>query len=337
MSGRLSVWALGLLCALVGGFVFAGVASANTLPDGRIYEQVTPEEKYGSDVYQPPVIFGTTELGRAYTEGPQVEAANSTTQTVLTFQAAADGAGIAFAAAPTVGGNENQGNGVGNEYLARRSASGWTDSVLSPEGAPSSLFQAFSPDLSKGFVNSVEPLSPTVPGFGEPIKSYDSGYDVLYAADTAHGEFAPFFSTEPPYRSMDAFGTAGPFNSSDGGIANKGARTGHKGYLAFEGASVDDSHLLFAANDALTGASEGRPAAEGGSGSEFETENNLYESVNGRLRLVNVLPNGTTHANADFGGVEELGSNKKRNILNRVISADGSRIFWTDLGIGPIY
>ena len=340
MSGRLSVWALGLLCALVGGFVFAGVASANTLPDGRIYEQVTPEEKYGSDVYQPPVIFGTTELGRAYTEGPQVEAANSTTQTVLTFQAAADGAGIAFAAAPTVGGNENQGNGGGNEYLARRSASGWTDSVLSPEGAPSSLFQAFSPDLSKGFVNSVEPLSPTVPGFGEPIKSYDSGYDVLYAADTANGEFAPFFSTEPPYRSMDAFGTAGPFNSSDGGIANKGARTGHKGYLAFEGASVDDSHLLFAANDALTGASEGRPAAEGGSGSEFETENNLYESVNGSLRLVNVLPDGVTHVNAAFGGgVEEVnGPNQhKRDILSHVISADGSRIFWTDLNTGHIY
>ena len=51
-----------------------------------------------------------------------------------------------------------------------------------------------------------------------------------------------------------------------------------------------------AANDALTEASEGRPAAEGGSGSEFEKEDNLYELVNGRLRLVNVLPDGTTHA-----------------------------------------
>ena len=79
----------------------------------------------------------------------------------------------------------------------------------------------------------------------------------------------------------------------------------------FEGASADDSHLLFAANDALTGASEGRPAAEGGSGSEFETENNLYESVNGQLRLVNVLPDGTTHANAAFGGVEEFGCDTK--------------------------
>src|ERR1700735_3538727 len=337
MSGRVSVWGLGLLCALVGGFVFAGVASANTLPDGRIYEQVTPEEKYGSDVYQPPVIFGTTELGRAYTEGPQVEAANSTTQTVLTFQAAADGAGIAFAAAPTVGGNENQGKGGGNEYLARRSASGWTDSVLSPEGAPSSLFQAFSPDLSKGFVNSVEPLSPTAPGCGEPIGAYDSGYDVLYTADTANGEYVPFFSTKPPYRSMDAFGTAGPFNNSDGAFANKGARAGHKGYLAFEGESADDSHLLFAANDALTEASEGRPAAEGGISGEFETENNLYESVNGRLYLVNVLPDGTTHSNAAFGGVEEFESNKKRNVLDHVISADGSLIFWTDLSTGRIY
>jgi hypothetical protein len=310
----------------VGGLVFAGIASANTLPDGRIYQQVTPEEKYGADVYQPPVWEDTHD---EY-EVSQAKGAKSTDETTLTFQASANGDGIAFAAAPTVGGNENQGGGGGNEYLARRSASGWTDSVLSPEGAPSSLFQAFSPDLTKAFVNSVELLSPTAPGFGEVPGAYGA-YDVLYTMGTAGTEYVPFFSTKPPYRSMDAFGTAGPSNRSGTGN-NEGKREGHTGYLAFEGASADDSHLLFAANDALTEASEGRPAAQGGSGTEFETENNLYESVNGQLRLVNVLPNGTTHADATFGGIE--GS---RNIFDHVISADGSRIFWTDLTTNHIY
>jgi hypothetical protein len=335
MSGRLSVWALGLLCALVGGFVFAGVAGANTLPDGRIYEQVTPEEKYGSDVYQPLVTDITSELGGTeYSEQQKAIEARSTIETIFTFQAAADGDGIAFAAAPTVEGNQNQGKGGGNEYLARRSASGWTDSVLSPEGAPSTLFQAFSPDLTKAFVNSVEPLSPTAPGFGEASETSGS-YDVLYAVATESNQYVPFFSTRPTYRSVNAFGTAGPINMSGGGN-NEGARGGYQGYLAFEGASADDSHLLFAANDALTEASEGRPAAEGGSSSTFETENNLYESVDGQLQLVNVLPDGTTHANAAFGGVEEVGK-EKRNVLGRAISADGSRIFWTDLSTGHIY
>ena len=336
MSGRLSVWALGLLCTLVGGLAFAGVASANTLPDGRIYEQVTPEEKYGSDVYEPPVIYTTSELGGTkYSEEEQAEAAESNLQTTLTFQAAADGNGIAFVASPTVGGNISQGFGGGNEYLARRSTSGWTDSVLSPE-ATSSVFQAFSPDLTKAFVNSVEPMSPAAPGFGEPL-GFSGSYDVLYTMGTDDSGFAPFFSARPPYRSTNAFGTAGPISQPSVG-PNAGRRFYHVGYLAFEGASADDSHLLFAANDALTGVSEGRPAAEGGSGSEFEQENNLYESVNGQLRLVNVLPNGTTHANAAFGGVEEFGNlHKKRNILDHAISADGTRIFWTDLSTGHIY
>src|SRR3984957_1728992 len=334
MSGRLSVWTLGLLCALVGSIVFASIASANTLPDGRIYEQVTPKEKYGSDVYQPPVSFTSTGFAGQYAE--EHKQANSTIETTLTFQAAADGDGLAFAAAPTVGGNASQGGGGGNEYLARRSASGWSESVLSPEGYPSSLFQAFSPDLTKAFVNSVEPLSPTAPGFGEALSYYGS-YDVLYTVDpAANSESPPFFPTKPPYRSVNGFGTTGPIKQTGPGN-NAGDRASHSGYLAFEGASADDSHLLFAANDALTDASEGRPAAEGGSGSEFETENNLYDSVDGRLRLVNVLPDGTTHANAAFGGVEESGFNEKRNTLSHAISADGSRIFWTDLSAGRVY
>ena len=327
MSGRLSVWALGVLCAVIGGLGLAGVASANTLPDGRIYEQVTPEEKYGSEVYQPEA--------RLLLPGHE---APSITTTTYPFQAAAEGSGIAFVAAPTVGGNEDQGWEGGNEYLARRSAAGdWKQVVLSPEGSPSIIFQAFSPNLATAFANSTEPLSSAAPGFGEQPE-YFGNYDILYAANTASGEDVPFFSTRPPHRSMTTFGTAGAFNRP-GVSHNAGNRINHSGFLVFEGATGDGSHLLFAANDALTEASEGRPAAEGGSAAEFESKNNLYESVDGRLRLVNVLPDSTTHVNATFGGDDFVnGSHGEKDIvLSRAISADGSRIFWTDLNTGHIY
>lgn len=330
---RLSIWVVGLLCVMAGSCAFAGWAGADVLPDGRFYEQVTPEEKYGSDVYQPPVWEDTHDEF----EVKQSTAATSMIETEFTFQAAADGDGIAYVAAPTVGGNENEGQYGGNEFLARRSSSGdWSQRDISPENTPSAVIQAFSPNLSTAFLDSPEPLSSLAPGFGEsPGVGFGGNYDVLYATSTSGGEYAPLITTKPPFRAMGYFGTAGP-HKTQLLIGLNSRREGHA-YLALEGASADDAHLLFAANDALTEASEGRPAAEGGAGAEFEHEDNLYESVGGRLRLVNVLPNGTTRANAVFGGVETFGVTGKRPVLNNVISADGSRIFWTDLSSGHIY
>jgi hypothetical protein len=317
MSRRLSMWTVAVLCVAVCGFVWAGLASAAELPDGRGYEQVSPEEKYGTEVYQPP--FGANE---------------SNTETDYTFQAAADGSGLALVEGATLGGNESQGYGAGNEYLARRSADGeWSQKLLSPEGAPDSVFEAFTPDLSTAFVGSLEPLSPEAPGYGEVAFGKET-YDTLYTVSTSGGEFIPFDSVMPPYRIPSRFGTAdgtAKYASGEGYGCNQSA------CLALEGASADYTHLLFAADDALTGASEGRPAAEGGAGSEFEKENNLYESIDGQLRLVNVLPNGTTHADAAFGGLEKYGNGYLRPILGHDISADGSRIFWTDLNTGHIY
>lgn len=325
--------AIAVLCVAVGGLA-AGSASAIELPDGRFYEQVTPEEKLGSEAYQPTEPwFGLHEEF----EVKQAKEATSQTETRLTFQAAADGSGIAYVAAPTVEGNENSGAGGGNEYLATRLPSGeWRQRVLSPENAPDAVFQAFSPDLATAFVDSPTPLSPLAPGFGE-TSDYLGNYDVLYSTSTAGSLFTPLFSIKPPNRAMGYFGTAGPHEEP--GISLN-AHRGGKRFLALEGMSADDAHLLFAANDALTETSEGRPAAEGGKEEEFEEEDNLYEWFHGGLRLVNVLPDGSTHANATFGGVEVSGVaplTTKRAVLSRVISADGSRIFWTDLSTGHIY
>ena len=320
MSARsLSMWAAAMLCAVVCQ-VFVGSASADKLPDGRVYERVSSLAQYGGEIYSPGGYNDfSIEFSSAYTGLP--------------FQASANGDKVSYLGSPTVGGNELSGGEGGNQYLATRLATGgWAQSNLAPADHPSAVYQGFSSDLSVGFMDSVEPLSPLAPGFGEEVP-FKGSYDILYSTNTSGDEYVPLIKAVPPYRTKESFQTVGTLsrvyiNESTGG--KHGLRT-----LAFVGASADSSHVLFLANDALTGASAGRPAAEGGAGSAFENENNLYESADGQLQLVNVLPNGTTHADATFGGGATEGFNGVK--FSRVISKDGSRVFWTDLVTGHIY
>jgi hypothetical protein len=85
----------------------------------------------------------------------------------------------------------------------------------------------------------------------------------------------------------------------------------------FAGASADGSRIAFELPAALT------PEAPGNG------ELNLYESSGGHPRLVNVLPNGEPAGNSEFG----TGGSK----LPGVISADGTRLFWTDLNNHSLY
>jgi hypothetical protein len=83
--------------------------------------------------------------------------------------------------------------------------------------------------------------------------------------------------------------------------------------------SPDDSHLLFADPAALTeGAAEGQEAAR-----------NIYDSVDGRLSQVNILPDGKSQQEPDaWLGSSPAGGNAPADFSNAV-SADGSRIFWS--------
>jgi hypothetical protein len=292
------------LCAVVGGSITAGsgLASAAELPEGRVYELVTPPEGYDTEVY--PTGDGSTA-----------------DETEFPYQAAADGNAVVFPGGPTVGGNENSGFHGGNQYLASRSpAGGWSEVNLSPDDRPSVAIQAFNNDLSEAFLDGVEPLTPSSPGFGEEPEPFWMGnYDVLYSTSTKTTQYTPLFTVKPPYRAPAGLRTVGEIRKPSF-PPTSGYREGRM--LAFAGASADDSHLLFLANDALA------PGAEGGLASSFEEANNLYESFDGALRLVNVLPDGSTHVNATFGGGP---------LFSHVISSDGSRIFWTDLSTGHIY
>ena len=293
-------WIFAALCCVTSGFLSASMATAAGLPDGRVYEKVSSLSRYGSEVYQP-ILHVVTGSKGGY---------GSNLVTYLPFEASSDGSRVAFVGGLSEGGNEFSGYEKGNEYLGTHLPDGgWAQTNISPSLDSSTyssftgIFGQFSSDLTIGFLESNDPLSSEAPGFVE-APSKGRNYEVPYSTSTSGSTYIPLFTTKPPYRSKESFRTE------------------------VAGVSSDSSHVLFSANDALTGAAEGRPAAEGGAGSTFENQRNLYESAGGQLRLVNVLPNNTTHVNAEFGS----GSS-----FSLVISGDGSRIFWTDLATGHIY
>jgi hypothetical protein len=228
-------------------------------------------------------------------------------ETSYPFRAAADGNAVAYVGEPTAEGNGNEIREGGNEFLATRgSEGGWTQRDIQPNGVQNPKYASFSNDLSASVLMSDAPLAAGVP----------SGYEYLYARDSVSGSLSPLFTVKPYNRpTQDQFGAS----ASNGEILEKSI-----GYF-FAGASEDYKHLFFEANDALTA-----NAVDGG-----EQENNLYESVEGMLRLVNVLPDGSTQPNASFGAPPT--ERYEAENADHAIAADGSRVFWTDLNTGSLY
>ncbi len=280
------------------------------LPDGRVFEMVTPPSNENAEVYTPKAIKGLNESGNGVA-------------TDLPFQAAVDGEAVAYVGDPTAGGSGESGDSHGGEYLARRSAGGgWTQENLEPEEEPPAAYQAFSGDLSVGILESrAEPaLSSQAPG---------GGYDVLYTRSSSDGSYQPLFTEAPPNRSA-VVGEFGAYNVPF--VTEEGKEP------VYAGSSADLSQLLFEANDALTENAAGGAGEDPLTHLQFAQENNLYESVAGRVVLVNVLPDGGTEANATFGA-PPLSYQEAQNLpdFSHVISEDGSRIFWTDLNTGDLY
>ena len=268
---------------------------------------VTPTENDDADVYVP----------RSPVE--ELLSGEGDIRTRLLFQAAASGGAIAYVGDSTVGGTGSTGLALGNEYLAsyrQGVGGGWHQVNLQPLADKSAYYQAFSSDLSVGILQQGDGVLPAL------SEEAPAGYKVLYQHPTSGGGsgiYRPFFTVTPPKRSPEElssseFHTFGfPRTASLGGI------------LAFAGGSVGLGAVLFEANDALTAG-----AVDGG-----VDENNLYVSVDGRLGLVNVLPDGLSEANATFGGLGAGG--EALPDFSHVISADGSRVFWTDLNTGDLY
>lgn len=230
--------------------------------------------------------------------------------TDLPFRASVGGDAVVYAGdPPALGGTGNTGRGEGDEYLAVRGASGWVANDIEPYETNPGLqegYEAFSPDLSVGILKEFN-RPPDHPAVAPDAPSHCS---VLYARVNDNG------SGQNPYSAL--FTKANP--------------SGNCGQPLFAGAAVDDSHILFQDEVALA------PGVEEAAGQEAEkfcrTHCNLYDSVSGRLRVVNLLPGGKVVPNAVFGGPPGESNNPD---FSNVISADGSRIFWTDLNTNLIY
>jgi hypothetical protein len=265
------------------------------LPDGRVYEAVSPlTSGQDANVFVPSASAAV--LGEQGNHG--VEASRP-------FEVAADGEAVVYAGEPPpTGGDGNYGIGAGNEFLGTRSpGGGWTSTDIQVPGREVE-YMAFSPDLSVGVLRSSEPLTADSPPQGEDFYSHAT-------AGGGGGENHPIYTGIPPHRLGHVqFGGA-----VIGGPLYTGGNNGTSVVPAL-------SHLLFEANAALTPS-----AVDGG-----EEKDNLYDSVGGRLYLVNVLPDGKTEPNATFGAFPTYNENNSgRPGLSHVISADGSRIFWTAL------
>ncbi len=299
---------------------FATYMSVAGLPDGRVYEPVSP---VGSDqdmnIYIPNSngeLTGFNEHG-------------ITASSRLPFQAAADGEAVVYAGdPPPVGGTSAEGESLGNEYLARRSpGGGWTQTALEISG-PSAYgngshaeYRAFTGDLSVGILE----------GRALPATGASLEYSGLYAhamEDGVGGGYEPLFTTVPD-RTEKELGTA----VFDEYVLYAGANAGGGAVRAY-------SHLLFESNaDFLEGEGQLEREVREDVKQEVEAGKNgvfshyLYDNVGGKLYLVDVLPNGSVAPGGAFGSVEAAvtvnGEPGGGPDFTHVISADGSRVFWT--------
>jgi hypothetical protein len=287
------------------------------LPDGRAYELVSPAQKIGQVFPREPFsAFGSCS-----------ECLPGVTIQMMPMQSTPDGEALLYEGQPFSLGLASG----ANEYLAKRGAGGWgTESLSGPtfQNISAQGYAAFSADLSRGVIYQANPpLTPDAPGRG------GLAFANLYLR--AGAALTPLILEEPPNRPP---GTPGaeqdPFQ-----VRYAGANPGSTLSEAF-------THVAFEANDALSGPTGVAPAAPAVGPNEkcafLGSSCNLYEWVAGQLRLVNVLP-----GNEDAAGEAVIGSGRLlSNALSaptefpnveRAVSADGSRIFWSDQESGHVY
>jgi Tol biopolymer transport system component len=218
--------------------------------------------------------------------GNDVGIVNGSTQFPVSV-AAADGSGIAYESAGAFPGADAA--LLINVNLSRRGPSGWTTQALSAPQSPVpatdfSAFQFFTPNLAESVV--VTPQGPShAPGDTVGARNF-------YLRNNIDGTYRTL-SVRPP-----------------------AAVTPDQISYTFVGASTDLAHVVFSSNDALTpDAPVPPPFPQTGF-------TNLYEWIDGHLRLVTILPDGTPAAQG--GTAAGLSS----------VSEDGSRIVF---GAGQLY
>jgi hypothetical protein len=295
------------------------------LPDGRVFEMVTPVDNEGANVYVPRLVgYG----GGFYASG---------VPTRLPFEASADGDAVAYIAdaTPTGGGVGNAGAELGSQYVARRAASGgWTQESIQPPGYRYTIYGGFTSDLSTGFISAIAggPSNPELPVLAPGAPG--GGYAVLYSRNLGEDVYRPLITVTPPNRSA----SDSEYFGGTGHVLFDGS---NRGYPVFAGASTDLGQELFEANDALiTGEGTLERELQADAKLEVETGDNnnyLYDSISGRLSLVDVLPDGKVEPDATFGGPPAGDPRRNPPVFAHDISEDGRYVYWTAQSTGMLY
>lgn len=318
--------------------------SPPVLPDGRVYELVTPPENTNADAYQPGTWF----------ESP------------FAVEAAENGEAVEYDAQPTHYGNGSSGSAGGNQYVATHNAQGgWTQqNITPPEASLGSNYGGFTPNLTEGWVWTFAraPVVATATPPGEN-NGFESGvFTTMYSHKFDESLFVPM-SPVVPRRAKEHFRSN--FGSYGGAYAGSSADASHVLYqvnedvLEGDGAveselakktdtELEDEHVRLPPMEAeaeklIKEYWEGAKAeakyeeyeakqAEVEALKAVDSREELYMSVNGSLSLVDILPTGEIAGNAVFGGYGDGTFNFYHDI-----SADGTRVFWTDLEGGRVY
>jgi hypothetical protein len=183
-----------------------------------------------------------------------------------------------------------------SQYISTRSAGDWsTQAINAPKIGPD------VGNISSQGVGPYKYFSPDLDTawmvhFSDPLNpAAPTGVPGLYSRDNLNGSYVPLTVGEPP--------------------------TNEYWDPDLQGLSKDGTHVVFALNDALT------PDAP----LVGQNDTQLYEWVNGSVRLVSVLPNGEP-APGRSGAGGPLNPSIAHDgwvIADHAVSDDGSTIFWT--------
>jgi hypothetical protein len=228
------------------------------------------------------------------------------------IQAAAGGGAITYGSASSFG--AAQGAPPASQYVSRRDPSGWATENVSaplesnsygdrPDGVP---FRLFSGDLAAGLLFGGQPCR-GVPGCPSPApppagSGAPSGDATFYLRDAAAGTYLSLLTPAD--------------------LAHSAVSPEHFG-VSLAAATPDLSTVVLSSCAALT-ADATEVAA--GPGECVDGEQNLYRWSGGGVALVNLLP-GESTGTPGAQIAAPLGA----------VSADGSRVYFTDSAGGPLY
>ena len=291
------------------------VAGSQGLPDDRAFEMVTPSNNEDSNVYVP------FSLGVAEPDSQGI-------QTSKLFQVASDGSAVAYEGdATSGGGNGIGGNDIGNQFLATHLAGGgWANKSIQPPGTFNTRYLGFASDLSAGVLTAGTGAEPEDPPLSK--EALGGGYEVLYKRSASEDTYQPLYTNAVQPERPESVGVVGNHFGTN-------TTTDSAEAPIFAGGSMDFSDLLFEVNDALLG---GNGAIEselrqdvGAEIAKEENKNYLYDSVDGRLTLVDVSPEGKVVPDATFGGPAYPRLDEHQPDFSGTISADGGRVYWSSL------